>query len=221
MQSNILSGCKLCVMMPVMLKMSLFLSGCFFFFVLAQDSIVKVQTEGELLFENSDFEKGTLDNWKATGNAFIAQPIAGDNAAARNRESARQQGNYWIGTYDKYNLHNGSKPGAIQGDSPTGKLRSIKFTIQGPIISFLIGGGQYPDRAYVALVVDGIEVCKAVGRTSEEMRSHYWFVSKWVGKTAFITINDLVADAESWGHINVDYFHYCNVISTIPTEAIQ
>ena len=32
-----------------------------------------------------------------TGRAFIYQPTFGDNSAARNRESAQQQGNWWIG----------------------------------------------------------------------------------------------------------------------------
>lgn len=36
-----------------------------------------------LLFENSDFEKGTLENWMAVGDAFLRQPTKGDNPAAR------------------------------------------------------------------------------------------------------------------------------------------
>ena len=43
-----------------------------------------------------DFEDG-IGGWERTGTAFIHQPTFGDNPAARNRESAQQQGDWWIG----------------------------------------------------------------------------------------------------------------------------
>ena len=43
-----------------------------------------------------DFEDG-IGVWERTGTAFIHQPTFGDNPAARNRESAQQQGDWWIG----------------------------------------------------------------------------------------------------------------------------
>ena len=57
----------------------------------------------ELLFDHSDFEKGTLLNWTAEGDAFELQPTKGDNPAARGRERSRHQGQHWSGTYEDYN----------------------------------------------------------------------------------------------------------------------
>ncbi len=39
----------------------------------------------EILFENSDFESGTLKNWTVEGTAFNSQPTKGDNLAKRNK----------------------------------------------------------------------------------------------------------------------------------------
>ena len=127
-------------------------------------------------------------------------------------QSANHQGEYWIGTYECYNGISG-EPGSIQGDEPTGTLTSIRFVIKHPLISFLIAGGMDIKRINVALLVDGEEVLRATGRSSrgesqETMEPEIWSVSEWLGKTAQIVIRDLISDPESWGHINVDYFHY-------------
>jgi hypothetical protein len=50
-----------------------------------------------------DFEGGTLRGWRAEGEAFRFQPTFGDNPTARKRgQASNHQGNYWIGTYEKY-----------------------------------------------------------------------------------------------------------------------
>ena len=43
-----------------------------------------------------DFEDG-IGGWERRGTAFICQPTFGDNPEKRNRENARQQGDWWIG----------------------------------------------------------------------------------------------------------------------------
>ena len=78
-----------------------------------------------------------------TGNAFIYQPTFGDNPAARKRESAQQQGDWWIGGAE--NRPRESDPAGWQhpadADPPQGTLISPCFRIVGRDISFLIGGG--------------------------------------------------------------------------------
>ena len=78
-----------------------------------------------------------------TGNAFIYQPTFGDNPAARKRESALQQGDWWIGGAE--NRPRESDPAGWQhpadADPPQGTLISPCFRIVGSNISFLIGGG--------------------------------------------------------------------------------
>ena len=46
-----------------------------------KDGFKATDTSGRVL--NLDFEKGTLDDWTATGDAFNEQPIQGDTVAAR------------------------------------------------------------------------------------------------------------------------------------------
>ena len=88
-----------------------------------------------------DFEDG-IGGWERTGTAFDNQPTFGDNPKARNRKSAKQQGNWWIGGAElrpKESALPGKQPHDV--DSPQGTLTSPCFQIVGHNISFLIGGG--------------------------------------------------------------------------------
>lgn len=166
------------------------------------------QTVSEnLLFPNSDFEQGDLTHWTATGTAFAHQPTKGDNPTARHRnQPSNHQGEFWIGTYEKYQGISGQEPGDIQGDTPTGTLTSTEFVIAGDRIRFLVGGGKRQDSLYVALVVDGREVLRTTGNNHETMERHVWDVSEFRGQTARIVISD--QSSGGWGHINVDDFRY-------------
>lgn len=77
------------------------------------------------------------------GRAFIYQPTFGDNSAARNRESAQQQGNWWIGGAENRPSESISPGGQHPdgSDAPSGTITSPWFRIVGENISFLIGGG--------------------------------------------------------------------------------
>ena len=160
-----------------------------------------------LLFANSDFENGDLTNWTASGTAFQYQPTKGDNPTARRRnQPSNHQGEFWIGTFEKYQGAHGQKPGQVQRDKPTGTLTSIPFQIEGERITFYIGGGKRPKSIYVALLVDGREVLKASGNNSESMTRHVWDVSSYQGKTARVLICDRCGTG--WGHVNADDFRY-------------
>jgi hypothetical protein len=161
-----------------------------------------------LLFENSDFEKGDLTNWTAVGTAFKCQPTKGDNPTARRRrgQPSSHQGEFWIGTFEKYQGLFGSRPGQVQGDKPTGTLTSIPFQLKGNRISFLVGGGKHLKSEYVALLIEGREVLKATGRHNEQMQREVWDVTAFKGKQAQIIINDQLP--RGWGHINADDFRY-------------
>ena len=92
---------------------------------------------GDLLFENSDFETGDLANWKATGDTFDFQPTKDDNPMARRRKQpSKHQGEYWIGTFEKYNGKPEFRPGQTQGDRPTGTLTSVSFAVSRERINF-------------------------------------------------------------------------------------
>ncbi|MCW8795907.1 MAG: DNRLRE domain-containing protein [Chlorobium sp.] len=173
-----------------------------------------------LLFPNSDFEKGNLMNWSASGNAFDVQPSRADNPTARHRgQPSQHQGVYWIGTYEKYQGKAGQKPGDVQGDAPTGVLTSTRFTIQAPVISFLIGGGAWKETVYVSLLVDNKEVRRATGKNTETLSRQTWNVAPFVGKSARILIVD--KSSGGWGHINADDFRYAvagGSVSNVPSS---
>ncbi len=157
-----------------------------------------------------DFEQGDLRGWQQTGNAFHFQPVLDDNPTARGRgQPSRHQGRYWIGTYEKYQGRD-QKPGAIQGDEPTGTLTSANFKIPGGSLNFLIGGGGHYQTRVELLIIDPIEgairVLYATGHNHETMQRTRWDLSKYAGKTGRIRIVDEAAG--SWGHINADDFRF-------------
>ncbi len=167
----------------------------------------KVVLEAGLLFLNSDFERGDFTNWATSGNAFEYQPTRGDNVRARRKGySSEHQGEYWVGTYEKYRGSTGEKPGGRQGDKPTGILRSEPFSITGNSIGFLIGGGRQMKKLRVVLIVNDLPVKKTTGSNSETMNRVTWDVREYAGKTAIIEVHDNAAGG--WGHINVDDFRY-------------
>ena len=89
-----------------------------------------------------------------TGTAFIYQPTFGDNPIERGRESAQQQGNWWIGGAElrpKESALPGKQP--PHADLPQGTLTSPYFQIVGHNISFLIGGGFELDEIRAELIV--------------------------------------------------------------------
>ena len=103
-----------------------------------------------------DFEDGTLRGWTATGDAFKFQPTRGDNPTARKRgQPSKHQGNYWIGTYERYQGKPHQRPGDIQGDVPQGYLTSAPFTIPKGRLTFLVGGGSSEQTRVELLAAPG------------------------------------------------------------------
>ena len=171
----------------------------------------------ELLFDNADFESGTLENWTASGPAFERQPTKGDNPAARDRESSKQQGDYWIGTYENFDGRDGT-PGAIRGDGATGSLVSVEFPIRERYITFRIGAGHLPEETGVKLICDGKEYALGTGFDSETMTRVSFDAKELLGKRAHLVIFD---NAEGgWGHVNADDFRGTAAPSTDPIPDI-
>jgi sucrose-6-phosphate hydrolase SacC (GH32 family) len=140
----------------------------------------------------------------AEGNAFESQPTKGDQMAARKRGSNKIQGEWWIGTNEKYNGKEG-KPGQRCGDAPTGRLTSTEFKIRKPYITFRIGGGNNEELQGVRIVIEGEEYLGAWSMMrSEVMQAVTLDVRNFIGKKAKIVVVDEAE--EMWGYINVDDF---------------
>jgi len=164
---------------------------------------------GMLIFPNSDFELGTLENWTREGDAFDFQPTYLDNVTARRADRrAMPQGEYWLGTFEKYQGRQGVERGRHQGDGPTGGLISKPFIIRLPVITFLLGGGDEDIEA--SLIVNGATVRTATGADFPLMRRVYWDVSEWEDEQAMIYLYDRASGF--FGFICADDFRYLTEI---------
>ncbi|HTL69748.1 MAG TPA: hypothetical protein VL404_00510 [Candidatus Eisenbacteria bacterium] len=166
----------------------------------------------DTIFPNSDFEKGTLENWTAQGDAFRFQPVFGDRSRARGKGWANFRGNYWIGTGETDRTHLIPPPGWRATDA-TGDLVSMPFTIRRDRIAFLLSGGSHSDKTGVMLEIEGMPAVFAIAgyRSPTDCRMFriVWNVSRWKGKTARLIIRDHATSQDGpWGYVNADDFRY-------------
>lgn len=150
----------------------------------------KVRTD--IVYE--DFEGHSLDKWIIEGEAFSGVPMP-------NYHHQPLQNHRGKGLADSF-FNDGKRASAQASDRPRGKMTSRPFTIQRPMIKFLIGGGRHPGQTCLNLIIDGKVVRTATGKNSERMSWEIFNVSEHAGKTARIEIVD--AHNGGWGHIMVD-----------------
>jgi putative membrane-bound dehydrogenase-like protein len=156
--------------------------------------VLPVGADGKTL--NLDFETGTLQHWKAEGEAFAGQPIKGDTVHPRRPDSySRHQGHYWIGGYERL------------GDKATGTLTSVPFKVTHPWATFLVGGGPHANTC--------VELCRqdtgkvfftASGLEQEDLRPVVVDLKGMQGKEIFIRLVD--RHTGHWGHVNFDDFRF-------------
>ncbi len=141
----------------------------------------------------ADFESDTYGEWKITGDAFGDGPAEGT-----------LPGQMHVSGFQGKRLVNSF----VGGDKSTGTLTSPAFSIDRPLIKFLIGGGGHQGRTCMQLMIDNEVVREAAGTNtqsggSESLEPAYWDVSEFVGKQARIAIIDQMQGG--WGHVNVDH----------------
>jgi beta-lactam-binding protein with PASTA domain len=186
---------------------------CLLFFMLAACLLSTPSSVAQTSGFTLDFEEGTLRGWQRRGNAFDGQPTKGDNPTARQRgQPSKHQGEFWIGTYERYQGKRGQRPGAIQGDAPTGTLSTPTFTLPDGTLSFLVGGGSDFSTRVELVIVKGqgefneTRVLHASGRNTETMHRVTWDLSPYAGQQARLHIVD--GSSGGWGHINADDFRF-------------
>jgi putative membrane-bound dehydrogenase-like protein len=161
---------------------------------------------------NLDFERGTLDDWTATGTAFSRQPIDGDTVHARRSDmKSGHAGRYWVGSFER------------GGDGPMGTLTSRPFRVTHPFASFLVAAGYHPDTR-VELVkqsdgqaffrVSGIEVPGTGG--TEALQRVAVDLAPVRGQMIFIRLVD--ENRGGWGHINFDDFRFHDAKPDVPAR---
>jgi sucrose-6-phosphate hydrolase SacC (GH32 family) len=147
----------------------------------------------EIIF--SDFEgSGNFNSlgWNATGNLVGASPSQG-TLSGQNPVTG-YLGSRLVNTF-------------LNGDATTGTL-SKAFKITKKNISFLIGGGNFPNQECINLVVQGQVVRTATGSNSEQLSLQSWDVTGFVGQDATLQIVDTLTGG--WGHILIDQITFFN-----------
>ena len=159
----------------------------FFFSIIFFLSLTALSSADQRVFE--DFEKGRLDSWRITGNAF------GESVSSGRSENEPGEVNGFAGEYFASSL--------TQGPKGMGSLTSSSFTIQKSYISFLIGGGDLAGLTSLQLLVDQKIMREAIGRSDHNMRPTTWDVSALIGKKAALRMVD--ASTRPHGYILVDH----------------
>ncbi len=162
---------------------------------------------------NLDFETGTLADWKAEGDAWEGQPVAGDLTNARGKGHSEHQGKYWIGGYENF------------GDERKGRLTSASFAVTHPWASFLVGGGANAKLERVEIVDEktGQVLQSASGQDREPMRRVAVDLQAHQGKRIFVRLVD--EGTSGWGHLNFDDFVFHDQapaavqVARVPTPA--
>ncbi|HUY35808.1 MAG TPA: PVC-type heme-binding CxxCH protein, partial [Pirellulales bacterium] len=155
---------------------------------------------------NFGFESGNLDDWKAEGDAFGAQPVEGDTVHARRPDMrSRHAGRFWVGTFER------------QGDAPQGTLTSVPFQVTHPFASFLVAGGPHAETCVELVREDTRQVIfRATGDESEELKPVAVDLSGHIGREIVIRLVD--HHSGGWGHINFDDFRFHAVEIEFPAR---
>jgi fructan beta-fructosidase len=141
----------------------------------------------------ADFEGTNYGDWIVTGTAFGSGPAHGTLPNQMKVDGFRGRGlvNSFYG-----------------GDDSTGTLTSPPFKFERKFVQFLMGGGGWPDRTCMNLLVEGKVVRTATGPNTraggtERLEPQRWDVHEFLGQTGVIQIVDNATGG--WGHINVDH----------------
>jgi fructan beta-fructosidase len=141
----------------------------------------------------ADFEGKDYAGWQMTGEAFGRGPAHG--TLPRQMPVTGFLGKGLVNSF-------------FDGDPSEGALLSPEFTINRKYICFLIGGGKFPDRACLNLLI-GRRIARSATGTNdrpggtERLMWRLWDVSDLAGQTARLQIVD--HSIRPWGHITVDH----------------
>ncbi len=153
----------------------------------------------------ADFEGNDYGNWKTEGNAFGPGPAQGH--LDRQSLVSRFEGKALANSYHGY-------------EQGTGKLISPPLRIERKYINFLIGGGGFPGKTGINLLLNGKQVRTATAQHRKNRNGHechyemllwqYWDVSELIGKKVVIELFD--NHTGGMGHILVDQIYQSNTI---------
>jgi putative membrane-bound dehydrogenase-like protein len=160
----------------------------------ARGGAVPLARDGSPL--NLGLEAGTLQGWKASGEAWKGQPVRGDTVTPRRPgQASEHEGGFWLGGYE------------LLGDLPTGTLESEPFEVAHPWASFLVGGGARREtRVEVIESPSGKVIASASGSDNENLQPVVVDLREHRGRMIAVRVVD--EDPGPWGHINYDDFRF-------------
>lgn len=143
-----------------------------------------------------DFESGTLEDWQVVEGRFDCLVCPRETFHNDPDVPYNKEGRFFLSTLE-------TEGGGVS-DPMTGVIMSPVFTIEGPTISFLVGGGRHADTGVILCTLDGTRKLEAHGTNSEEMQRVEWDVSPLEGQEAYILVVD--RNKGPWGHVTMDDF---------------
>ncbi len=121
-----------------------------------------------------DFESASLDAWAGDDKSFVAGPDA------KRKELFALRGEHGQGLLSSLRGGNGAR----------GRILSGEFSLDGRVLSLLVGGGSSKQKVGVELLVDGQSARSAHGNDSDFMFPVLWDVAKYQGKVARLRVFD-------------------------------
>jgi len=165
---------------------------------------------------NLNFEKGTLQDWKATGEAFTSSLISQDPSPVHEK-------NMRIGLSGKHFVSSGG----TKNYKKTGTLTSVPFTVTHPFASFKVSGGALQDTRVELVRADNKEVFfQITGTGRPTLQPVVVDLTALLNKEIFIRLIDnetgistipYIRD-DTWAHINFDDFLFYPVRPEFPNE---
>jgi putative membrane-bound dehydrogenase-like protein len=155
---------------------------------------------------NLDFETGTLQDWKATGEAFAKPVFNADPSPVHDKE-------LHIGFDGKYFLSSGGNVNA----KLTGTLTSVPFKITQPFAAFKVSGGALQDtRIELVLANSDSIIYHITGQGRATLQPAVVDLQKYLNEEMFIRIIDNETGIsqipyipnDKWAHINFDDFQF-------------
>jgi putative membrane-bound dehydrogenase-like protein len=175
---------------------------------------VAVVMDGRTL--NLDFETGTLDGWKAEGDAFVL--VRGEEFAPQSAEKQSvvrgHSGTWWVSS-------------GVKGSARKGTLSSEPFVVTHPYASFLVSGGAFAStRVELVLAADRKVIFSISGTDHPRLRPVVADLSAYEGKEIFIRLVDEETGASTatyikenpWAHVNFDRFRFHESRPFFPNE---
>jgi putative membrane-bound dehydrogenase-like protein len=153
---------------------------------------------------NLNFEKGTIEDWTATGDAFTS-PLVGSDITPVYEKDVK------TGSSSAYFISSGG----TKNYKRTGTLTSVPFTVTQPFASFKVSGGALQDTRVELVQADNNKVFYQItgaGRATlqpvvvdlKELMNKEIFVRLVDNETGISQIPYIGDDI--WGHINFDDF---------------